>query len=226
MEAIQHQAAPGAHVSSLPASIEDKIADELGRSGISGYELSCRYGVSKHLVDKIGRAHMGGALYGERDKRATERLFDKVRAGVADGLSSDQLASELRISKGTAYRMARTVSEIPGGGMVEMISMRHASEGARRQAAAAPAPAQAQAPAAPEPAPGLPAPRPAAAAPAAAPGPGAQGGAPAARRRGRPAKGPRVMMRARGVQVEFDPCEPGAAELAMAIISYASGAEA
>ena len=164
---------------------------------------------------------MGGVLYGERDKRATERLFDKVRAGVADGLSSDQLASELRISKGTAYRMARTVSEIPGGGMVEMISMRHASEGARRQAAAAPAPAQVQAPAAPEPAPGLPAPR-----PAAAPGPGAQGGAPAARRRGRPAKGPRVMMRARGVQVEFDPCEPGAAELAMAIISYASGAEA
>jgi len=221
MEATQQQAAPGAHVSSLPASIEDKIADELGRSGISGYELSCRYGVSKHLVDKIGRAHMGGVLYGERDKRATERLFDKVRAGVADGLSSDQLASELRISKGTAYRMARTVSEIPGGGMVEMISMRHASEGARRQAAAAPAPAQVQAPAAPEPAPGLPAPR-----PAAAPGPGAQGGAPAARRRGRPAKGPRVMMRARGVQVEFDPCEPGAAELAMAIISYASGAEA
>ena len=221
MEATQQQAAPGAHVSSLPASIEDKIADELGRSGISGYELSCRYGVSKHLVDKIGRAHMGGVLYGERDKRATERLFDKVRAGVADGLSSDQLASELRISKGTAYRMARTVSEIPGGGMVEMISMRHASEGARRQAAAAPAPAQVQAPAAPGPAPGLPAPR-----PAAAPGPGAQGGAPAARRRGRPAKGPRVMMRARGVQVEFDPCEPGAAELAMAIISYASGAEA
>lgn len=221
MEATQQQAAPGAHVSSLPASIEDKIADELGRSGISGYELSCRYGVSKHLVDKIWRAHMGGVLYGERDKRATERLFDKVRAGVADGLSSDQLASELRISKGTAYRMARTVSEIPGGGMVEMISMRHASEGARRQAAAAPAPAQVQAPAAPEPAPGLPAPR-----PAAAPGPGAQGGAPAARRRGRPAKGPRVMMRARGVQVEFDPCEPGAAELAMAIISYASGAEA
>ena len=221
MEATQQQAAPGAHVSSLPASIEDKIADELGRSGISGYELSCRYGVSKHLVDKIGRAHMGGVLYGERDKRATERLFDKVRAGVADGLSSEQLASELGISKGTAYRMARTVSEIPGGGMVEMISMRHASEGARRQAAAAPAPAQVQAPAAPEPAPGLPAPR-----PAAAPGPGAQGGAPAARRRGRPAKGPRVMMRARGVQVEFDPCEPGAAELAMAIISYASGAEA
>ena len=34
------------------------------------------------------------------------------------------------------------------------------------------------------------------------------------------------MMRARGVQVEFDPCEPGAAELAMAIISYASGGEA
>ncbi len=226
MEATQQQAAPGAHVSSLPASIEDKIADELGRSGISGYELSCRYGVSKHLVDKIGRAHMGGALYGERDRRATERLFDKVRASVADGLSSDQLASELRISKGTAYRMARTVSEIPGGGMVEMISMRHASEGARRQAAAAPARAQVQAPAAPAPAPGLPAPRPATAASVAAPGPEAQGGAPALRRRGRPAKGPRVMMRARGVQVEFDPCEPGAAELAMAIISYASGAEA
>ena len=76
MEATQQQAAPGAHVSSLPASIEDKIADELGRSGISGYELSCRYGVSKHLVDKIGRAHMGGVLYGERDKRAMLNPFN------------------------------------------------------------------------------------------------------------------------------------------------------
>lgn len=218
MQETQAQAAPGARASSLPASIENRIADELGRSGISGYELSCRYGVTKHIVDRIGRARMGGDLYAERDRRATERLFEKVRAGVAGGRSSEQIASDLRISRGTAYRMARTVAEIPGGGMVEMVSLRHSKESARKQAqapAAAPAAIAPSATAAPAAAAGLPAPRTAA----------GDAPAPARRRPGRPPKGERVMMRARGVQVEFDPGEPGAADLAMAIISFASGGE-
>ena len=200
-------------IDGFSSEAREEIAREISTGSLSSYQIAHRHGITKAVVDSIGKANFGAEIYGRRESLAEMNLRGQVAELLSKGASGNEIARRLGLARSSCHRFiseARSgAARLPpsqGSGDVKVISL--------------PEPGEALAPSGPS---RLPAPeaRPRAPLPARQqapfPRPAAASGRGGCQRF--------VRMRSRGVQVSFDPLAPGAEGIAVAFIRALASAQ-
>ncbi len=109
------------------------IVNDITTTQLSSYQIAFKYGVYKHTVDKLGRSHLGDAIYDKKEELAYIKLVDQVKELQQQEVSTSQIAQKLGVSKSTMFKIIDDFSKVNSDQQVQIISVEHPEENIKEE---------------------------------------------------------------------------------------------
>ena len=93
-----------AGIDGFSSEAREEIAREISTGSLSSYQIAQRHGITKAVVDSIGKANFGAEIYGRRESLAETSLCAQVAELLSRGTSGNEIARRLGLARSTCSR--------------------------------------------------------------------------------------------------------------------------
>ena len=89
----------------LTPELTQRIINEAVNSNLSSYQIALKYSITKSVVDRLCRRHLGSEVYNKRESLSFDYLASQIKGLRQKKYSSDRVAQALGLYKTTCFTL-------------------------------------------------------------------------------------------------------------------------
>lgn len=93
----------------LTSELTQKIINEAVNSNLSSYQIAFMYSITKSVVDRLCRQHLGSEVYNKRESLSFDYLASQIKGLRQKKYSSDRVAQALGLYKTTCFTLIKKI---------------------------------------------------------------------------------------------------------------------
>mgnify|MGYP002770536174 CR=1 FL=1 len=93
----------------LTPELTQKIINEAVNSNLSSYQIAFKYSITKSVVDRLCRQHLGSEVYNKRESLSFDYLASQIKGLRQKKYSSDRVAQALGLYKTTCFTLIKKI---------------------------------------------------------------------------------------------------------------------
>ena len=93
----------------LTPELTQKIINEAVNSNLSSYQIAFKYSITKSVVDRLCRQHLGSEIYNKRESLSFDYLASQIKGLRQKKYSSDRVAQALGLYKTTCFTLIKKI---------------------------------------------------------------------------------------------------------------------
>ncbi len=110
----------------LDQKMVTNIINDFTTTQLSSYQIAYKYKLFKNTVERLGRSHLGDAIYEKKEKLAFGKLVEQIKELQQQEVTISQIAIKLGVSKSTMFKIIEEISKEEEH--VQLISVEHPEE--------------------------------------------------------------------------------------------------
>ena len=93
----------------LTPELTQRIINEAVNSNLSSYQIAFKYSITKSVVDRLCRRHLGSEVYNKRESLSFDYLASQIKGLRQKKYSSDRVAQALGLYKTTCFTLIKKI---------------------------------------------------------------------------------------------------------------------
>ena len=93
----------------LTPELTQKIINEAVNSNLSSYQIAFKYSITKSVVNRLCRQHLGSEIYNKRESLSFDYLASQIKGLRQKKYSSDRVAQALGLYKTTCFTLIKKI---------------------------------------------------------------------------------------------------------------------
>lgn len=95
----------------LTPELTQKIINEAVNSNLSSYQIAYKFNMTKSVVDRLCRQHLGNEVYSKREALSYDYLASQIKELRLKKYSSDRVAQALGLYKTTCFTLIKKIEQ-------------------------------------------------------------------------------------------------------------------
>ena len=95
----------------LTPELTQKIINEAVNSNLSSYQIAYKFNMTKSVVDRLCRQHLGNEFYSKREALSYDYLASQIKELRQKKYSSDRVAQALGLYKTTCFTLIKKIEQ-------------------------------------------------------------------------------------------------------------------
>ena len=95
----------------LTPELTQRIINEAVNSNLSSYQIAFKYSITKSVVDRLCRQHLGSEVYNKRESLSFDYLSSQIKELRQKKYSSDRVAQALGLYKTTCFTLIKKIEQ-------------------------------------------------------------------------------------------------------------------
>lgn len=95
----------------LTSELIQKIINEAVNSNLSSYQIAYKFNMTKSVVDRLCRQHLGNEVYSKREELSYDYLASQIKELRLKKYSSDRVAQALGLYKTTCFTLIKKIEQ-------------------------------------------------------------------------------------------------------------------
>ncbi len=95
----------------LTPELTQKIINEAVNSNLSSYQIAYKFNMTKSVVDRLCRQHLGSEVYNKRESLSFDYLASQIKGLRQKMYSSDRVAQALGLYKTTCFTLIKKIEQ-------------------------------------------------------------------------------------------------------------------